>query len=384
MDELDTKIKQILKKQINTPKSFNYAINTAFNKKEENIKKKALKAILISFLGIVIITGGTYGGFIAYEKIWKEPRKYDINQEKPPKLTKEEKEKVISQEQIKDKAKEILNKLGYPNEEIKAIDLNRSYSDDSNSYYALRTNEQYHNENRNIGITIIFDAETGKFNYFLNNDFQEIKPKLESISQEEAISMAKNTLKDLEFPVDNYKIKEVRNEDKNEYTVIFSREYNQIFNAYDQFQISLGKLNGKIIAHSISGKISNAFENNPYEITMEEAIKIAKDKENEFSNIPITNITATKNIQKMNTFLYQLENNIEDSSTIKIDDAKERNVWEVRIEHLENAEIIKMQSEIENNLELFKKFMDKRYFVDATTGEIIGGTRRAFFKLKKL
>ena len=74
MDELDTKIKQILKKQINTPKSFNYAINTALNKKEENIKKKELKAILISFLGIVIITGGTYGGFIAYEKIWKEVR----------------------------------------------------------------------------------------------------------------------------------------------------------------------------------------------------------------------------------------------------------------------------------------------------------------------
>ena len=96
------------------------------------------------------------------------------------------------------------------------------------------------------------------------------------------------------------------------------------------------------------------------------------------TNIPIVNITATKDIQKMNTFLYELENNIEDASTLKLDDVKERNVWVVRIEHLENAEIIKQQSKIKNDLEIFKKFMDKRYFVDGSTGEIIGGTRRAF------
>ena len=75
----------------------------------------------------------------------------------------------------------------------------------------------------------------------------------------------------------------------------------------------------------------------------------------------------------MNIFIYCLENNVtNEKGELKTTDTT-RNVWVVNIEHDKNT-IPK-----DGNIETVKKFYNKKYFVDATTGEIIGGEESEFF-----
>ena len=69
----------------------------------------------------------------------------------------------------------------------------------------------------------------------------------------------------------------------------------------------------------------------------------------------------------MNIFIYCLENNIiNENGEIKTDDIT-RNVWVVDVKH--NKETKPKDAEIET----VKKLYNKKYYIDATTGEIIGG-----------
>ncbi len=369
MDSLDRTIINIVNKEVNRPEEYKQAIRTAFIKEKTKSKITFVKTFITACIGIVITSGIAFAGYTVYEKVWKEPRQYNIFEEKPAVISEDEKEKIISEEKVKEDAKNILIKFGYPEEEIEKVELYRSYDEKTNSYYYISTEKEYHNETRNIGITIQFDSETGKFQYFLNNDFKDIS-KLENISKESAEKTAKDLLVDIGYPSDTYEIKQSEKDDNNEWRIIFSRSYNGIYNRYDNFEISFGMLNGKVIVHAVNGIVDNTFENNAFVITEQEAINIAKAKEKEFTSEPIINITAKKSIEKMNGFIYRLEKNIEDISSIKTDDTI-RNVWVIRVEH-------KKSNRTETGVEYEKKYDSKKYFIDATTGEIIGGEQGVF------
>lgn len=89
----------------------------------------------------------------------------------------------------------------------------------------------------------------------------------------------------------------------------------------------------------------------------------------------IENITTKLGIRKMNTYIYRLENNIDMANVDESDydtiiyktDNTTRNVWIVTIKH-KKAENMTFNTNLE-----YSKQMDKEYYVDATTGEIIGG-----------
>lgn len=75
-------------------------------------------------------------------------------------------------------------------------------------------------------------------------------------------------------------------------------------------------------------------------------------------------------IRKLNNYFYELEeiNNVnqENNNSINQNEDIARNVWIVSIKHKEN---------ISKNIEEFFKNEDKEYYIDITTGEIIGGKR---------
>ena len=128
-----------------------------------------------------------------------------------------------------------------------------------------------------------------------------------------------------------------------------------------------------IVISSITFIDNNNFENNPIIITKEEAIEIATNKEKEFSNLEISDTTADLSIEKMNIFIYCLENNItNENGEIKTEDIT-RNVWVVDVKH--NKETKPKDAEIET----VKKLYNKKYYIDATTGEIIGGEQSEYF-----
>ena len=371
MDKYDKMISDIVNRKIKTPSNYQKVIQKAIlDKKSTN--NKFIKILVTSCMGIIVTSGFVFAGYTIYEKIWKEPIEYDVTQEKPAIISNEEKESLISEEEIKIKAKKVLEDFGYMDKEIKKIDLNRSYSNESNSYYALYTEDEY-----NIGININFNAETGKFEYFLNKDFDSITNRLEKISREEAIDIAKTTLDNVGYSTKDYEIKSCNNKKGNEWNIFFSRSYNGIYNRYDEFQINFGVINSHIVVRSINGLVNNTFENNNFTISEEEAKQIAINKEKDFTNQPIIQITAEKSIEKMNTFVYCLENNIENQASIKTED-RIRNVWKIKIEHEKEPQ---NADKTLSNMEYFKRYMSKKYFIDATTGEIIGG-EQAQFNLK--
>ena len=114
--------------------------------------------------------------------------------------------------------------------------------------------------------------------------------------------------------------------------------------------------------------------NNPIVITEDEAIKIAIDKEKEFCSLDILKCEVELGVKKMNNFVFLLENKLNNmNEDIKLENI-ERNVWIISIKHKKdirpnNSDIITVR----------EKF-DKEYYIDATTGEIIGGKEIEYFK----
>lgn len=378
MDKYDKMINDIVNKRIKMPSNYQKAIQTAISNKNIT-NNKLIKVLATSCISIILTSGFVFAGYTIYEKIWKTPVKYDVIQEKPAIISDKEKETLISEEEIKIKGKKVLENFGYTDKEIKKIDLNRSYSSESNSYYALYTESEYNiqNSNKNIGININFNAETGKFEYFINNDFDLLSSNIEKISKEKAIDIAKITLDNVGYSTKDYEIKSCTNPKENEWNISFSRNYNGIYNKYDKFQINFGVINNHIIVKSVTGLVNDTFENNDFTISEEEAKNIAQNKENEFNNQPIIKITTEKGIEKMNAFIYCLENNIENQFSVKTED-RIRYVWIVKIEHEGDSPTT---DKTLSNIEYFKRYMSKKYFIDATTGEIIGG-EQAQFNLK--
>ena len=129
--------------------------------------------------------------------------------------------------------------------------------------------------------------------------------------------------------------------------------------------------------NSIIINIDSSFQNNEVVISKDEALNIAKNKEKEFSNYDITNTDVELSIEKMNTFIYRIENdefdttkNMEEQTYYKTDNIT-RKVWKVKVEH--GLSMKDFGSDIARRNEYYKEGMSKYYFIDATTGEIIGG-----------
>ncbi len=143
----------------------------------------------------------------------------------------------------------------------------------------------------------------------------------------------------------------------------FYRKYGEEINPYEKVLIGwVPTINGIYQLKIERGK----FENNEIVKTKEEAIEIAKNKDKEIEpNREIESVTAEEAIQEMNSEAYLRETRKEDYENGKISlndgyyatEDRVRRVWLVTIKYVEE----------ENKLDSFT------YFVDTTTGEIIGG-----------
>lgn len=365
MDKLDQKIKNIVSQNLTEPIDFEQKIRRSLDdeSKEKFKGLNFMRALCTACAGIVLSTGIVFASYTAYEKIWKEPREYNVDVEKPAIISEEEKENAVSEEDIKQKAINILEIFGYPNEEIKIADLNRNYTDDSNTYYNLFTTTDY-----NSGKNITFNGETGEFCYFLDNDFEFSENNLTKISKDIALQSAKEIFDKLNISLDDYIVENV-NEVGYKWNISYVKSYNEIVDRNNKIQICLGKINDITKVKSIFILTNREAENNDFIITAEEAKNIAISKEKELSNIEISNVTVKKSIEKMNTFIYCLENNIEIFSSVKGDD-RVRNVWVVEIDHVGGMDNV---FKVAEGFDGIKKYADKQYYIDATTGEIIGG-----------
>lgn len=332
------------------------------------MKFNVIKKTIIVATSLLVGTSVVFAGSKVVENIWKQPETYEYSQ----KITQKDKEEAISEEEARNKANEYLKKIGI-NKEVQLIDLGKSYFENEVIWGMSFEGG---------GLTL---DNKGNFRSLNIPSFEYKIPYNYGITREEARKVAKELLKKYN-PNDNsdkyelVSLKRNSEEDKEAYIwyADFYKKYGDLYNQYET--ISIGWI------PTINGLYSLRFENSKYEnneqiISKEEAIKIATEKDKQIEKrYNILSSEAEIGIDKMNTEVVYREKDIENYEkgtinfnrnengqvTVKDDavfykvDNRVRKVWEVTIYY-----------------DHYKYDYPERfvYFVDSTTGEIIGGDR---------
>lgn len=286
-----------------------------------------------SFLIISIFASGVvYAASYCIKNIWKEPEEYIYEEEKQ--ITQQDIEETITEDVAKDLGLSILEEMNMNIGNIKNSYLNKEPSSNKIEWVIETDN--------NLEIRI--NAKTGELYSFSDNQLLN-STNNSNLDETSAIEISKEIYTDLKYKKD-YEFSYIYNLGNGKWQADFCIKYGEIYNPYQCVRITFIAETKEIVMLNV---FDYDFENNPYEITEEQAIDIVK---NLYGEENIESISAKKDIQKMNTIIYQKEN---PSSTgeYKTDNIV-RNVW--------NVEIIEKQY----------GFAEK-YFIDATTGEVIGG-----------
>lgn len=383
MDELDKYIEKVVKKDITVPKSFEEAIKTAlYSKKfEERMKKrKIIKTLSTACITLALTSSLVFGGYIAYKKVWKEPKQLTVQELKDKiadsEVSREKKETLITEDVAKQNALEILNNLGYEGQQIEKIELQENKEEEINEvFYIIETNN---NESYNMNINIKLDAQTGSLKALEDKSMLDKPINTESISKEVAEDISKQICKNIKFDLEELELSrcienfQSRDENQKVWNTTFMKKYNNIVNPYEKIVMRfLVNNNNEVKIKYIYTVNDGIYENNSVVLTKEEAIEIAKNKEKELTNNEISEISAEQAIRMINTYIYDLEignmnenNMYEDSELISNNTREIRNVWKVKIKH---------KSDVTSNVNEYLKGVDKQYYIDITTGEIIGG-----------
>lgn len=381
MDNYEKRIKEILDRPITVSAQFEYAIDTAFlnkAKKSNNVFNNfSLKFATTVVCLLLTFSTAVFAAYMIYENIWKDPERTSRKQREESVLApidEEELNNIISEEKAKTIATTIIENLGYENKTISEIKINRSYENDEDLYYHIVFDN----------ITIQLDAKTGVIDYIENRETKNMIKDNDLIDKAEAVEIANSIYKKVGIGnIDNYLVlsSEERDGLDDTYTnkywkVIYGLVEDDIKSDDKIFMITFKIIDGNVFIYKLSYRRLNDFVNNPIVINEDEAIKIAIDKEKEFSSLEISKVSAEIDMKKMNSFVYALENYIEnDTGSLKVDNTA-RNVWLIFIEHKKdnnskNTDVLTVRQEF-----------NKKYYIDATTGEIIGGEQAEFFNRK--
>lgn len=111
-------------------------------------KRSPLKIAATFVLALSVTVGVGYCGTVAYQNIWKEPKKYTINQE----ISDEEKEKCITAEEANELGNKYLKQVGLEDEEVLNQNLNKEFLSDENEW-SMSSKKA----------TITIDAESRRF-----------------------------------------------------------------------------------------------------------------------------------------------------------------------------------------------------------------------------
>lgn len=339
---------------------------------KENIKKtnKNIPKLVATFVITTIVTGGlVYAtGTAIYDKIWKQPETYKVSNE----ITEKDKEDAINEEDARKKAEEYLRKIGL-DDEINGLRLNKSWQENDITWNIEFTNG-----------SMIIDSK-GNFQSLNIPSYNYKIPYNYGITREEARRTAKELL--LKYNPNNnsdeYELVSLkRNMENDEASYIwyadFYKKYGDLYNQYEKISIGwVPTINGLYSLNIENSK----YENNEQKISKEDAIKIATEKDKKIeTRYNIASTEAEIGIDKMNTDVVYREKNLEDyeKGTINFE-PDENGTYKIK----EDAEFYKVDNRVRKVWEVtiyydyYKYDYPERYvyYVDATTGEIIGGSR---------
>ena len=339
----------------------------AKEKKEMPKINKISKYVATAIITLGIGTGIVYAtGTAIYDKIWKQPETYKVSNE----ITEKDKESAISEEEARKKAEEYLRKIGL-DDEISRLSLMKSWQENDITW--------------NIDFTkgsMIMDSK-GNFQSLNIPSFNYTIPYNYGITREEARVTAKELLakynpenNDSEYEL--VSLKGNMENDKASYIwyADFYKKYGDLYNMYEKISIGwVPTINGLYSLNIENSK----YENNEQIITKEEAIKIATERDKKIeTRHNIASAEAEIGIDKMNADVVYREKNIENYGKIIMNyELKEDGTYKIR----DDIELYKVDNRVRKVWEVkiyydyYNEYYQERYvyYVDATTGEIIGG-----------
>ena len=381
MDKFEEKLFNDLSNRIEVPIRCEYVIKNALNIERTPSRGSIRNIFLIivrAIIAVFMTTGVVWASVKMYENVWKQPEKveqfYGENSEIDENAiygtwhSKEiniSKTNVISEKQAIDRASEILNKFGYESENITSIELVDNASDNGIFYRATTDNK----------FLVDIDAKNPQnFKLFTDAAYKDIANFRGT--REDIEKTAKSICEKYGFDLSKYNytkitFNETRQEDANIWTVQYNKEYNGVVNTSEEIQIGIiPEVNE--LEHFIYTDV--APENTEILINKENAEKIVLEKERELNiGHVIENIETELDIKYMNGYAYFREKDfqkyyeqthtaqypIEKLEYYRVEE-KRRQIWKVTLKF-----------EIDKN----SKYQESSftYFVDTTTGEIVGG-----------
>lgn len=374
-NELEKKLYHDLNLDVKIPNKCEEIIREGLNKKKQH--HSILKTILLSCASLMITIGVVYAGSVIYDKVWKTPEKmvgfYGEENNNTDIIENQMYDGVISKKEAKEKAEIILEKFGYKDEKIKSMELS-NYSNN----YELTWRIEMENE-----ITLEFDAKGGnylniRFNNILHKDIENYRT-----TKEKAESTARELCKNYGYDLTQYNDIEVSSNlisenDAYIWYTDFKKEYDGFVNPYESIYVGFVPEINELYYFIV---YNTKYDNNPVNITKEEAIETAINNEEKIDvGYEITSTSASLDIVKMNgdAYLrsmdytqykkqqsqnYPIENYVEYRT-----EALVRKAWKVTIEYDIGEEKNRILDETGITYRVYT------YYIDATTGEIIGGT----------
>lgn len=363
-------------------------------KEEENMgRNKILKLVATFVITIGLTVGLAYASTTVYEKVFKEPKKYESYEELiqdvrdsqgSQEVTKEDEEKAVNMEEAMEEANKFLNKFGIESQEFVTKELKKNYIMGAELVYYFTTDK-----NLNKGIHVGINAENGRCIYFADKNLLHTGVIPDKISKEDAINRANEIYSLFGLKENEYKINEILeppcyfpdNEGNSaEWIVTYYKVYGEALNQFEKVQIMFTVINGELKVYSaFIGKENVEYNDNPVEITKEEAEKIALEKDKKITDNEVDWITTKQQIRQVNSWIYLLEKNggkypelkeeeQADGTTVRYHEYETvqnmaRKVWTVNIHYKQG----------ENNCN------SKSIFVDVTTGEVIGGADESYW-----
>lgn len=333
------------------------------NKEDKKMKQSTKKIMNIAATVVVTIglsVGTVYAGTIIYEKIWKEPTRIDLSEDK---ITDEIINKSISEEEAKKIAQDKLIQVGLTAEKITGTDHYRESGTEKLNYRFITDNW-----------SITINGQTGEF-YDLSLNTYDKSVEDYTMTKEEAIEVGKQYYKDLGYKEGEYEFAEIVPiwENGGNYSARFYKKYGDLYNKAESIWIEFYAKEHQLHGYSVE---NHKCENNPIEITKEEALQIAINEDKKIENRPIVKTNAELRIKEMNAEAYARLNNTEEyykpMTTPDVPseeivaystEGRIRTVWVVVLEYEdEEADIVNKVAKGQYS-----------YYIDSTTGEIIGG-----------
>lgn len=347
--------------------------------KEENDivmeKKKTrsiLKTVVTTVLGIILSAGFVFAGTTVYEKVWKTPEKIQLSSgdyEEITKVTEESKKENMSEEEAKKVAIEKLNQIGF-NSNIVGTNHYKEM-DSTKIMYRFDTEDNYE---------ISIDGRTGEFFDIWDNN-KNIQDTSKYMTEKQAKELANKYYKLFGYKEGEYEItnvQSVNNEGRDtgsgfRMTVTYNKKYGEIYNPYEYVAITVESKNMNLAMFRVE---NTPFDNNEVTITEQEAIDIALKEDEKIETNKVASTKVKLMVVKMNADAYDRINDtekhyeamqtpnypIEERNYYKIDN-KVRKAWVVVLNYEDNFD------------DVVKRYTEGAYsyFIDATTGEIIGG-----------